>query len=557
MSVEAKEWADEVNSKTQARKHEGRDDLCVGANLTSVIINDEVVTPELLALAVRDKEVYCSATSVEKKEQETVLSDKSDFPWMDLVNEAFDALNNGTLRHYNLKGKIITTGNPKCVSEHMAETCQQRTDISATQKEKFGKGLVAFQCRVFRDKPVVCRDGRLDHLRKTDTRHPMYCACCFGFENKDSSPSKFVLQEIGAVTVQLCDVYINGCYKGQHVGVTLEELSPHKGKCYLRKHELETFDMSMNDKKRSFRGFTFGKGKIATDMIVGVEGMKLLQSIKLSNGIPMSQRRRDGLWEVPLPSKHGLWQNWNESLVLDMKVRLWFFLVQNSPVVDEWTKLESVRRWPPMKGNGIPHLYLDQISLVGQCHGGTDGETSVENFSPGNEFVDFDRDATCGALVTANGSLEDKLQPGGVVIGLHETTRVYFQVGREKNRLIEVAVSKNDIALWQGDTLHHWGVKQSGDSISSLSLQCQMESTLHNKEKDPASEELACVHETFYDKFLETAKLLPEDEDSQLKKQEKILELKKTFEALIHASGGIGNARKRPTMSNEEKTNET
>ena len=185
-------------------------------------IEDSHGKVQLLARAVtEDNDIYMSATSIEWREKEMKMKKKQKFPWVDLVNEAVEALNHKTLSHYNLQAKIVTTSNLKSVSDYMVKVCQNKEDLNAVQLQKFGKGLVAFQCRVFRDKPISCHNGKLD-AHTARNMHPMCCECCFGFKSANKDPNDFVAQEIGAVSVHLCDVCVNGTHEGQHVGLTLE-----------------------------------------------------------------------------------------------------------------------------------------------------------------------------------------------------------------------------------------------------------------------------------------------------------------------------------------------
>ena len=209
-------------------------------------------------------EVYLSRTTVAAKEKERTLQQKKHFPWMDLVNEALDVLWKQKLKLCNFKPRLLCTNNQRIigrhgVSGHMVEKYKSDESMSAVHKDRFGNGLVAYQSRLLKNRrPVLVQDGFINKKQKDGITHPIHCSCCFGATPKRWNVEHFVVQEIGRVTVQLCDVCVETKHMGQHVGVTLEEVTPHSGDCYLRVgcHRLQPFSLPLAGKDNKGNGFS-------------------------------------------------------------------------------------------------------------------------------------------------------------------------------------------------------------------------------------------------------------------------------------------------------------
>ena len=471
---------------------------------------------QLLARAVtEDNDIYMSATSIEWREKEMKMKKKQKFPWVDLVNEAVEALNHKTLCHDNLQAKIVTTSNLKSVSDHMVKVCQNNEHLNAVQMQKFGKGLVAFQCRVFRDKPISCHNGKLD-THTARNMHPTHCECCFGFKCANKDPNDFVAQEIGAVSVHLCDVYVNGTCEGQHVGLTLEELSPHCGSCHVTWHLKKTLPIRHDDKEFNGRGYAVGKGIVNSDVIIGKHGSNLLDSLNSldslkdcketpSLSLTPFELRNSVTRSISLCSCHDATLSWNGTTMKNLNARLWLWLVQHSSSVSEWTDLEAERHWPIVDTFQRPHLSIKNVCFVQQCMTHFDSKLEPQPI-PNCRFTDSGRHVRSGKSVTENESLKGKTKPGGFVIGLRNDVKVDLK-NSIANQIEEIAVAKNDFVLWQGDTVYQWSDIGTSNSVSGFVLHCQIKSCLHDDNLLSGPVE-ATKLDDFFCTFMKVAKII-------------------------------------------------
>ena len=482
-----------------------------------------------LAVAVNNgREVHLSKTTIDEKERERRLKKKKHFPWMDLVNEALDVLHEEKLRVYNLKPTLLTTNNQRVIGKdgvcgHMREVCDNDESMSNVHKSRFGNGIAAFQCRHLKNKGVIVHNGFIDKGRKISTTYPIYCACCFGVKTKRWCVEDFVLQEIGRITVQLCKVHVNCRHMGDHVGVTLEELSPHNGSCYLRTKGLSTIPLSVDDKQEYGKGFSMMRGSFDIEKIVGKCDD---WSRKITEVVCNGEENGRVVGKEVDSNTH---------------LRLWLFLVQNWPDVGEWTDLEWSHSWPIKEQNAVSHLTLDRPSFVQPCKMTTTCEGSQK---VGWYLVDSKLDSN-GNSVSCNEVLRNKAKPGTALFPLNDDVFIVFKHGRYRAFTLgtssnwcdeEVTIARGDGLLWQGDTEHRWG--DENDNDLAVAVRCRWRSSLHVESKapdvsnEPADKEkfeasMESMHEFFFE-FYEKAKeiLLHDDPNPQmdLRKKNKIYE---------------------------------
>ena len=500
--------------------------------------NFDVNFPAALAAAVNHgTEVCLSKTSVSTKEKERKLEKKKHFPWMDLVNEALDVLWKEKLELCNLKPKLLSTNNQRIIGRHgvagcMVEMCRNAESMSAVHKARFGNGLVAFQSRLLKNRPVLVQDGLIDKNRKVPTTYPIFCSCCFGPKTKRWNVEDFVVQEIGRITVQLCEVCVNSQHRGQHVGVTLEAVVPHNGNCYLRTQRLQSFFMTSDNTESKGKGFWHFPGRFPLSLITG-------------NQVPPGQRNSwTDIGDAP------------KMVDRDSHLRLMLFFMQNWGDVNEWTTLEWTHRWPVREEEPSPHLVFDCPKFmfskqpeIATTHGEDCGYQMAAKLNHDGESV------------SSSKSLKGKHKPGVALLPLTRDVCIVFKDGRLRNNAsampsnlcdMAVKVKPMDILTWQGDTMHRWGIPDDVQT-PSLVVQCNWHSTLHvdtetviSKPKpDNVDVSMDLLHEVFHVNFMTEARHMWQQQDSNPQvskwKKDQVLECHQSFRKLL----GLNNCGKR------------
>ena len=327
----------------------------------------------------------------------------------------------------------------------------------------------------------------------------VYCDGCF---NINKAPLHFA--EVG--TIQAVPVQVD---EKMRVAIKLIELVPHNPSCFWRKKtDVPRWDYGQVDLEDSH-----GPGyKVREDFPMElVAGKKVLQVGKAIGTwkhrdpvIPADRiclhyqadnLRLDERYQMPLPSKIGIFGELSPWDVLELRVRCWLLAVQMSGKVDEWTTLARKHEYPPILEQPKPHLYVANVIFVlygfparqPKEGGSKESVEEVVERSKQDGFIPMHQDMHQDIVgVLNNPKLKSKVKPGSLFFPVCGKRLINFkQSGGQWDYVVEAKVkkSKSDCVMLGGGVMHA-GHTYVGDDIKAHpSIHFEFKSILHKADQ--------------------------------------------------------------------------